>query len=116
MDTLTTEKARYFRICQSPQVPDFTGFLPDPCNKVHAKRDVVLLDEIEQPLPDAPLRPTNEELRRQPPRTQFGGDAAPLRAVLVSPENRRDRPSQLLGRRLSARPHRLDQRLPNRPS
>src|SRR3954471_8983090 len=33
MDTLTRWKARYFRIYQSPQVPDSTGFLPDPCNK-----------------------------------------------------------------------------------
>jgi hypothetical protein len=35
------------------------------------------------------------------PRTQFGGDTAPFRAVLVPPEDRRDRPPQFLGRGLS---------------
>src|SRR3954453_21120942 len=64
----------------------------------HAKRDVVLLGEIEQALPDAPLRPADEQLCCQPPRTQLSWDAAPLRAVLVPPENRRDRPAQLFGR------------------
>jgi hypothetical protein len=83
--------------------------------KGHAKRDAVLLDEIEQALPDALLRPANEELRRQPPRTQFGRDAAPLRAILVPPENRRDCPPQFLRWRLAARPDLFDQRLPYRP-
>ena len=76
---------------------------------------LVLLDEIEQAFPDALLRPANEQLRRQPPRAKLGRDAAPLRAVLVPPENRRDRPPQLFGRRLPARPDLLDQRLPYRP-
>ena len=31
----------------------------------HAQRDVVLLDEVEQALPDALLRPPEEQLRRQ---------------------------------------------------
>ena len=42
------------------------------------------------------------------------GMLVPFRPILVPPENRRDGPPQLL-RRLAARPHRLDQRLPNRP-
>jgi hypothetical protein len=83
--------------------------------KGHAKREVALLDEIKQALPDLLLRPANKELRRQPPRTQFGGDAAPLRAVLVPPENRRDGPPQFLRRRLAARPDLFDQRLPYCP-
>src|SRR3954447_22497897 len=83
--------------------------------KGHAKRDAVLLDQLEQALPDTLLRPANEQLRCQPPRTKLGRDAAPLRAVLVPPENRRDRPSQLLRRCLAMRPDRLDQWLPNRP-
>jgi hypothetical protein len=81
----------------------------------HAERDATLLDEIEQTFPDALLRPTNKQLRGQPPRAKLRRDAAPLRAVLVSPENRRDRPPQLFGRRLAARPNLLDQRLPNCP-
>ena len=84
-------------------------------DEAHAKRDVVLLDEIEQAFPDALLRPANEQLRGQPPGPQLGRDAAPLRAVLMPPENRRDRPPQLFGRRLPAWPDLLDQRLPNRP-
>src|SRR4051794_30612551 len=83
--------------------------------KGHAQRNVVLLDKIEQALPDALLRPTNKELRRQPPRTQFGRDAAPLRTILMPPENRRDRPPQFLRWRLSSRPDLIDQRLPNCP-
>ena len=81
----------------------------------HAQRDVVLLDEIEQALSDVLLRSANKELRSQPLRTQFGRDTAPLRAVLVPPEDRRNRPPQFLRRRLAARPDLFDQRLPNRP-
>jgi len=83
--------------------------------KGHPKRDVVLLDEIEQTFPDPLLGPANEQLCGQPPWTQFGGDTAPLRAILVPPENRRNRPPQLFGRRLSPWPDRLNQRFPYRP-
>jgi hypothetical protein len=83
--------------------------------KDHAKRDVVLLDEIAQTLPDALLCPADEQLRCQPPRAKLSRNAAPLRAIPVPPENRRDRPPQFLGRRLAPRPDLLDQRLPNRP-
>jgi hypothetical protein len=45
----------------------------------------VLLDEIKQALQDALLRPANKELRRQPPRTQFGRDTAQGRRMKVIP-------------------------------
>src|SRR5690348_1666297 len=83
--------------------------------EAHAQRKVVLLDEIEQAFPNTLLRPANEKLRCQPPRTQFSRDAAPFRAVLVPPENRRDGPPQFLRRRLAARPNLFDQRLPHSP-
>ena len=81
----------------------------------HAKRDVVLLDEIEQTFPDALLRPADEQLCCQPPRAQLTGDAAPLRAVLMPPKDRRERPPQVLRWRLVTRSYRLNQRFPNRP-
>jgi hypothetical protein len=82
----------------------------------HAERHAALLDEVEQALPNAPLRPADEQLRRQPPRAEFGRDPAPLGAVLVPPEDRRDGPPQVLGRCLPTRPHLVDQRLPLGPS
>src|SRR3954471_12102627 len=39
--------------------------------KGHAKRDVALLDEIEQALPDTLLGPADEQLCGQPPRTKL---------------------------------------------
>jgi hypothetical protein len=81
----------------------------------HAERDAALLDKVEQVLPHALLGPADEELCRQPPRAEFGRNAAPLGPVLMPPDDRRDGPSQLLRRCLAAGPHRLDQRLPDRP-
>jgi|SRR3712207_3990104 len=82
----------------------------------HAERDPALLHQLEQALPDALLGPAEEQLRGQPPRAEFGRDAAPLGPVLLPPEDRRDGPAQTLRRRLAARSALFDQRLPDRPS
>jgi len=81
----------------------------------HAERDAAALHEFQQALPDALLRPTDEQLRGQPPRAKLGRDAAPLGAVLMAPEDRRDRPPQVLRRRLPVRPNLFDQRFPDDP-
>ena len=83
--------------------------------KNHARCRVRAPDLFRQVLPDTGLRPANEQLCGNPPRTKPGWQDAPLCAVLMAPENRRYRPSKVLRRGLALRVDFLDQRLPDRP-
>jgi len=87
-----------------PQIPPFCRarrLLVSPnvaaVEEDHAQRDAALLHAIEQPLPHPGACPADEDLCRLPPRTQLLGDGAPLRPVLMSPEDRRDRAPKLPG-------------------
>jgi hypothetical protein len=81
----------------------------------HAERHALLLHQRQQALPDTSLGPADEDLRRQPPRLEIVRHAAPLRAVLMPPEDRRNGPAQLLQRCFAVWPGLLDQRLPHCP-
>ncbi|CAO4157279.1 hypothetical protein DHODJN_25925 [Methylorubrum extorquens] len=101
-----------------PQIPPFCRarrLLVSPhvaaVEEDHAQRDAALLHAIEQPLPHPGACPADEDLCRLPPGPQLFGDGAPLRPVLMSPEDRRDRAPKLLGRCLGLRATGLDQRL-----
>ncbi|ASC04894.1 hypothetical protein S101468_00626 [Acetobacter pasteurianus subsp. pasteurianus] len=91
---------------------------PDVCaiQKSHSEcHSLLFLNQCEQPLPYAELRPADEKLRSPPPRTQFSGDTPPFRAILMTPENRCYRPPQIMWRRLAPRANLLNQRFPDRP-
>src|SRR5689334_25091249 len=83
--------------------------------KGHAEGDTALLDQVEQALPDPEMRPADEGLRRLPPGPELAGDTAPLGAVLVPPEDGRDRLPQVVVRHLAGRPDLVDQPLQLRP-
>ena len=90
-------------------------YLYQAIDEGHTKRDIVLLNKIEQAFSDALLGPADEQLWSQPPRAKRGRNAAPFRTVPVPPENCRDYPPQVLRWRLVTRSYRLNQRFPNRP-
>src|SRR5215213_4995195 len=73
------------------------------------------LRRLQQSLPDAQPRPAAEGLRRHPPRAQFRRDLAPLRPVVVPPDDRLDRAAQVVMLRLVWRTARLDQRCKHLP-
>src|SRR3954469_16977793 len=83
--------------------------------KCHAQFKTTLLDPFEKPFPDAQLAPADEGLRRPPPRHQIGRHAAPLRPILMPPDNCLDRLAQGDWLRLAPRPALLDQRPQPRP-
>jgi hypothetical protein len=56
------------------------------------------------------VAPADEGLRRHPPRPQIARNAAPLRAVLVPPDDRLDGAAEVLVLRLVRRAALLDQR------
>jgi hypothetical protein len=56
------------------------------------------------------VTPAVEHLGGHPPWPQLGWYAAPFRAVLVPPDDRFDRPAQILGLGFAMRAARLDQR------
>src|ERR1700712_2158034 len=69
-----------------------------------------LLRQFQKTFPDPPMTPAVEHLRSHPPWPQLSRYAAPLGAVLVPPDDRLDRPAQILGFGLAVRAARLDQR------
>src|SRR3954454_3111010 len=73
------------------------------------------LRRLQQSLPDAQPRPAAEGLRRHPPRAQFHRDLAPFRAVVVPPDDRLNRATQVVMLRLVWRTARLDQRCKHLP-
>src|SRR5215210_4517528 len=83
--------------------------------KRHPELNVALLDQGQKLLPDAQPRPADEGLSGTGPGTQFSRDGAPLRSVLMPPEDGRDRATEILGRGLALETARLDQRLQRRP-
>src|SRR5215204_6594601 len=54
------------------------------------------LRRLQQAFPGAQARPAAEGLRRHPPRAQLGRDLAPLRAVVVPPDDRLDGAAQVV--------------------
>src|SRR4051794_23135081 len=79
--------------------------------KGHPQLDAAaLLRQLQQTLPDAMAAPADEGLRRHPPRSQIGRNAAPLRAVLVPPDDRLEGAAEVLVLRLVRRAALLDQR------
>src|SRR3954451_24343014 len=61
--------------------------------KRHPELDAALLGQMQEPLPNAQARPADEGLimsARARPGPQVSGDGAPLRSVLMSPEDCRD--------------------------
>src|SRR5689334_2871734 len=58
--------------------------------KRHPELDPALLGQMQEPLPHAQARPADEGLSRARPGRQVSGDGAPLRSILVSPEDGRD--------------------------
>ena len=81
----------------------------------HAEREVALLSQFEQAFPHSLLGPADEQLRRARPGALFGGQAAPLGAFLVAPDDRRDRPPLILGGGLAVRANLFDQRFQDSP-
>src|SRR3954449_5376075 len=81
----------------------------------HAERDAARLSRLEQALPNPEMAPAIEGLRCHPPRPKLRRNAAPLRPVLVPPDDRLDRATQVVMRRLAAGTARLDERLQRRP-
>jgi hypothetical protein len=71
---------------------------------------LTLLRLLQQTLPYAMVAPTDEGLRRHPPRPQMGRDTAPFRAVLMPPDDRLDGAAEVLVLRLVRRAALLDQR------
>jgi len=70
---------------------------------------------FKEALPHTKLRPANEQLGGNPPGTKLRWQRAPLCAVLMAPENRRNRPSKVFRWGLALRTDFLDQRLPDGP-
>lgn len=83
--------------------------------KDHAEGLIPVFDLLKEALPHPRLRPANEQLCGNPPGTKLRWQGAPLRAVLMAPENRRDRPSKIFRWGLSLRTDFFDQRLPDGP-
>src|SRR3954453_22430501 len=77
----------------------------------HAERNLARLRRREQALPDPEMAPAVEGLRCHPPRPELRRNAAPLRPVVVPPDDRLDRATQVVMRRLAAGTARLDERL-----
>src|SRR3954449_3487570 len=86
-----------------------------PIRIADAERDPARLRRLEQALPDPEMAPAVEGLRRHPPRPELRGNAAPLRPVVRPPDDRLDRATQVVMRRLAAGTARLDERLQRRP-
>src|SRR3954467_15675884 len=63
--------------------------------KRHPELDPARLGETQQALPHAQVGPANEGLSRPRPGTQVSGHGAPLGAVLVPPEDGRERAPQI---------------------
>jgi hypothetical protein len=66
----------------------------------YAERHVLPPYQRQQALSDTSLDPADEELRRQPPRTEIVGNAAPFGTILVPPEDGGDGSLEVLRRRL----------------
>jgi hypothetical protein len=90
---------------------------PDRCaiKKSHAQLNATLLDPFEEAFPDAQLAPPDEGLRRPPPGHQNGRHAAPLRTILMPPDDRLDRLAQSDWFRLAPRPALINQRTQHSP-
>src|SRR5215210_346375 len=91
---------------------------PETSSRVEPRalgRGPALLGEEQQALPHAQARPAEEGLSRPRPGTKLSRDGAPLGAVLMPPDDGRDRAPQILGRGLALGPAGLDQRLQPRP-
>jgi len=73
------------------------------------------LRRLQQAFPGAQARPAAEGLRRHPPRAKFGRDLAPLRTIVVPPDDRLDRAAQVVMVGLVRRAARLDQRCKHLP-
>src|SRR3954451_16619547 len=58
--------------------------------KRHPELDAALLGQMQEPLPHAQARPADEGLSRPRPGPQVSGDGAPLRSILMLPEDGRD--------------------------
>ena len=77
----------------------------------HAQLDpLALLRPLQQTLPNAVTAPTVEGLRRHPPWSQMRRNAAPLRAVVVPPDDRLDGAAKVGVLRFVGRAALLDQR------
>src|SRR4051812_2479296 len=99
----------------SPLFGRTRGFLVRPdraaVEERHAQRDAVaLLRQLHQTLPYAMVAPADEGLRRHPPRSQMGRNAAPFRAILMPPDDRLNGAAEVLVLRLVRRAALLDQR------
>src|SRR5215210_5272282 len=86
-----------------------------PVEKCHPALNAAVLDQRQKLLPHAQPRPADEGLSGTGPGTQFSQDGAPLRSVLIPPEDGRDRATEILRRGLALGPARLNQRLQRRP-
>ena len=71
---------------------------------------LALLRPVQQALPNAMAAPTVEGLRRHPPWSQMWRNAAPFRAVGVSPDDRLDGAAEIGVLRFVGRAALLDQR------
>src|SRR5215210_7551967 len=83
--------------------------------KRHPELDTTLLGQEQQPLPHPQVGPADEGLSRPRPGTKLSRDGAPLRSVLMPPEDGRNRAAQILWCGLAPGPARLDQRLQVHP-
>src|SRR3954454_3319159 len=83
--------------------------------KRHPELNPTLLGQEPQPLPDTQVSPADKGLGRPRPGTQVSRDGAPLGAVLMPPDDRRERAAQILRLRLTLGPTRLNQRLQAHP-
>ena len=82
-----------------------------PVEESHPQLDpVALLRPFQQTLPHTMAAPADEGLRRHPSRPQMGRNTAPLRAVVMPPDDRLDGASQVGVLRFVGRAALLDQR------
>ena len=82
-----------------------SGFLVRPdggaVEERHAQLEpLALLRQLQETLPHTMVAPADEGLRRHPPRPQIARNAAPLRAILVPPDDRLDGAAEVLVLRL----------------
>ena len=86
-----------------------------PVQEHHAEIGAPGLRPFQQALPNAEARPSDEDLRRFPPRPQLCRDRTPFRTVSAPPDDCLHGAAQVRRRYLGVRTTGLDQRLQHRP-
>ena len=107
--------SRWSRCARRPRLCRTRGFLVGADRAAVEERHPQLeprarLRLFQQTLPRAMVAPADEGLRRHPPRSQMGRNAAPFRAIFVPPDDRLNAAAEVLVLGLVRRAALLDQR------